>query len=134
MDNLLTTAILGVVASAAAQFIWEFFGNKKRRTQETTEDRIGRLTKSLHEATSLISNIESEIRARSELADRLQQDIDRYNKLAALHQPEVEAITQLLRGELRKEGRSTFWKGFAINLLFFVLGATASWLITILTR
>jgi hypothetical protein len=128
---------LGLISILGGLFsiIWGIFVMRKSPSQDDTiEHRVRRLTTSLEEATALISNIESEIRARSKLATQLQQDIDQYNKLVEVKKPEVEAIAQLLRGELRREGRVTFWKGVAINFIFFVLGATASFLITFVAK
>jgi hypothetical protein len=131
-------SIIAVVVAALASALWsgvENYLKQSRRTQgETIEDRVARLTQSLEEATGLIANIESEIKARSSLATQLQDDLDRYNNLITIKKPEVEAIAQLLRGELKKEGRSTFWKGFLINFLFFILGAGASIVISKLLR
>jgi hypothetical protein len=94
------------------------------------QDRIIILTASLSEATKIIGNIELEIKARSTLAEQLESDAARYEELIKLKKPEVEAVAQLLRGELQKEGKATFWKGFVVNLLLFVLGAIVSWLVT----
>ena len=88
----------------------------------------------MREATELVSHIESEITSRSALAEKLQKDVDVYNKLVELKKPEVEAVAQLLRGELEREGKISFWKGFATNFLFFVLGAIASGIITMLVK
>jgi t-SNARE complex subunit (syntaxin) len=98
----------------------------ERGKGETTENRIRRLTASLQEAAQLITNIESEITARSVLAEKLQKDIETYNKLVELKKPEVEAVAQLLRGELKREGKRSFWTGFALNFLFFTLGVIAT--------
>lgn len=106
--------------------------SQKRNGGETFEDRAKRLTKALHEAITLIGKIESEINARSALATQLQQDLDRYNRVIEIKKPEVEAITQLLRGEIQREGRSSFRKSLWISLLFFVLGAGLPLLIGLL--
>ena len=128
----LGSVVVGALFSLLAEVIPRYF-RKEQEREENINDRVVRLTKSLAEATGLIGNIEEEIKARSALASQLQTDIDRYNKLVELKKPEVEAVAQLLRGELQKEGRRSFWAGFAINFLFFLLGAGASWLINILT-
>jgi hypothetical protein len=128
MDWWFLTAALGAVASLLAEIVPRFFREKKK-SDETIEDRVARLTQSLEEATGLIRNIENEIKARSTLASQLRGDVDRYNQLVQLKKPEVEAVAQLLRGELKKESTSSFWKGFAVNFLFFALGAGTSWLI-----
>ena len=117
----------GALISALIQLI-EVIARTKRGKEETTEDRIRRLTNSLREATKLISHIESEIVTRSALAEKLQKDIDLHDKLMKLKEPEIEAVAQLLRGELKKEGKRTFWKGFAINFIFFIIGIFTTWL------
>jgi hypothetical protein len=131
---LALTSLLGAIASILLGAYQAYFETQRQGKGETIEDRVSRLTRSLEEATALIGNIESEIQARSDLATQLQEDLDRYNKLVEIKKPEVEAIAQLLRGELQKEGRSTFWKGVLVNFLFFVLGAAASLTIAMLIR
>jgi hypothetical protein len=79
---LVSVTIIGIVG-ALLSFLLQFYETlrkKKRGKEETTENRIGRLTTSLREATDLINNIESEITARSSLVEKLQKDIDLYNK------------------------------------------------------
>ncbi|MCG8345630.1 MAG: hypothetical protein MI685_10815 [Chlorobiales bacterium] len=125
--ELLLLTLWGGILSLAGQWISQIIKKLLRKgEEETIQDRVNRLTKSLEESVSLIGNIETEIKARSKLAKQLEEDINRYNKLVELKKPEVDAITQLLRGELAREGRSTFWKGVTINFLFFVLGAGAT--------
>jgi vacuolar-type H+-ATPase subunit I/STV1 len=106
--------------------------NQHRTRGEIFEDRVKHLTEALQEAIKLIGKIESEINARSALATQLQEDLDRYNKLIEIKKPEVEAITQLLRGEVQKEGRSSFWKSLLINFVFFLLGGALSLSIALL--
>lgn len=131
---IVSLATLGGAISGITAALSAWLERKKGGRGETIEDRVNNLTRSLKEATQLISNIESEIKARSALASQLQQDLDRYNQLVEMKKPEVEAIAQLLRGELKMEARATFWKGFLLNFLFFVLGAGASLLIETLIR
>ena len=130
----LLVAVAGAVLSVAAKIIPDALQRwLKDGTEETLEERVDRLTNSLKDATRLISNIENEIQARSRVATELQKDVERYNQLSELKKPEVEAVAQVLRGELAKEGSKSFWKGVAINFVFFLLGAGASWWINILT-
>jgi hypothetical protein len=123
--EILITLAAGITASLAGSLLYSVVHRlfPRRRHEEGIQERVKRLTKSLEEATSLIANIEAEITARSTLATQLQKDIDQYNKLVELKKPEVEAVAQLLRGELKKENRGSFWKGFAVNFVFFILGA-----------
>lgn len=134
-----TYFLASTLIGALFSFLYGFYQLRLRDKQapgrkETIEERVGKLTDSLKEATSLINNIENEIKARSSLATQLQEDVERFNKLSELKKPEVEAIAQVLRGELAKEGNKAFWKGALVNFVFFLLGAAASWIINILTK
>lgn len=115
------------VSSAYASFLRRRW---RREEEETTDQRIGRLTTSLKEAAQLVAEIESEIKARHTLAGKLQSDIETYNRLVKLKQPEVEAVAQLLRGELQVERQRSFSQNVAINSVFFVLGAIVSAVLT----
>ena len=122
---------IGLVIISIIQFILQI---RKRGKEETVQDRIQKLTTSLREAAELISNVESEIKGRSALADKLQSDVETYNKIVQLKKPEVEAVAQLLREELKREGKRSFWKGFAMNFVYFLLGAITAVIITLATK
>ncbi len=116
----------GAIISALSMAYTVYARKKMFHEEETTEDRVEKLTKNLQEATKIISNIESEVKERSAIADKLQKDIKHYDKLAKLKKSDIEAVTQLLRGELEKSNKKSFWAGFATNFLFFALGAVVT--------
>lgn len=97
---------MGLTVSILVSIIQTYLNRKAKKEgkADSIEERVDKLTSFLKEATSLINNIEDEINARSSLATQLQDDVERYNKLSELKKPEVEAIAQVLRGELAKEG------------------------------
>jgi len=101
----------------------------QRREEETTQQRISRLTKSLSEALQLITEIGNEIESRRILVSKLENDIKTYEQVAALKQSEVEAIAQVLRVEVREEARRSFWRDFLVKLLFFVMGVVVTLLL-----
>jgi len=119
-------AISGSIASIVAS-LFEVFVLKKYRRPETLENRISKLSGALKESSRLVAEVEGEIQKRQALVTELQQDADRYQRLVSLHQEQVEAVAQLLKGELRKEGRRSFWSGVIVNFIFFCLGALLSW-------
>ncbi len=102
--------------------------SRRSTREESPEDRIAHLTQALREAMKMIGEIESEISARHEMAQKLQVDIATYERViqAKLTHPEIEAIAQMLRGELTKGERRTFWQGFRLNALFFALGCAVT--------
>lgn len=122
-------AISGTIASVAASVI-EVYVLKKYRKPENLETRITKLTSALKESSRLVGEVEEEIAKRQALVGELQQDAERYQKLVSINKEQVEAVAQLLQGELRKEGRKSFWGGVIVNLVFFVLGGLLSWYIS----
>lgn len=109
----------------AVYFTLDAFGLTKEHIltpRPPAEDRVQRLVAALSESTTVISEIEREVRARGELAKRLQADVERHQELLALNREEVEAVAQTLREEVRREGRRGFWVGVLVNAIFFGLG------------
>jgi K+/H+ antiporter YhaU regulatory subunit KhtT len=98
----------------------------------TLQDRIDRLTASLRDAAEVIEAIESEVRARQTVVERLQHDANRYEELAQLHASEVKAVAELLQGELRSSEQRTARTTLVQGFLFFVFGVAATVLLTLL--
>lgn len=116
----------GAVASLAASFLTQYF-EYRHRGSETLEERINKLTSALQESSRLVAEVEKEIQMRQSLVVELKSDAEKYQKLVSLNREQVDAVAQILQGELRKEGSRSFWKGVAVNFIFFVLGALVSW-------
>ena len=115
-------AMSSVIASA-----FEVYVLKKYRKPETLENRITKLSAALKASSELVAEVEGEIAKRQSLVTELQQDAEKYQRLVTINKEQVEAVAQLLQGELRKEGNKSFWKGVLVNFLFFGLGALLSW-------
>ncbi|AXA83651.1 hypothetical protein DCD74_02165 [Lysobacter oculi] len=126
VELITALAISGSIASVVAS-LFEVFVLKKYRRPETLENRINKLSGALKESSRLVAQVEDEIQKRQTLVTELQQDADRYQKLVSLNREQVDAVAQLLQGELRKEGRKSFWSGVIVNFIFFCLGALVSW-------
>jgi len=118
-------AATGAAASFAASAIAYALKNKNKKS-ETLDNRIEKLTNALQQSSHLISEVEAEIQSPSQLVAELKKDAEKYEKLVSINQEQVEAVAQLLNGELRKEGRRSFWGGFILNLVFFLLGSATS--------
>jgi hypothetical protein len=70
--------------------------------------------------------MQKEIEERRAMVDNLRNDAETYRRLRDVNQKELEAVAQVLGGELRREGRRSFWVNFATNFGFFILGAAVS--------
>ena len=125
--EIFVTIASGAVATILAAVIELGFKKFKKGGKQTLDDRISKLTSALKSSSKLISEVESEIESRHKLVQELQKDAEKYENLVSMNKEQVDAVAQLLQGELRKEGNASFWKGLAANFVFFVLGAGVSW-------
>lgn len=129
MDFALTigiTAIAGAVISLLTSLYQQRLKKKGKGEELTLQDRISDLTKNLESAAAVVTDIEAEISKRKNLAQQLETDIERYNKLKEINQAQVEAIAQTLRIPLLKESRKSLVINalvtFVIALIFFGVG------------
>ena len=116
--------VLGAILAVVAQ-LYERLRERKKK-EETIEDRINTLTTSLRDASRIVSQVEEEIADRQQLVQRLQKDAETYNKVASLNKGDVEAVAQVLRGELKKDDRRKLFRDILLNFVFFMLGLAAS--------
>jgi uncharacterized coiled-coil protein SlyX len=70
---------------------------------QTLEQRAGSLTTALSDSAHVIQEIETDIEARREIAEKMQNDIEIYERIKDLNCSEVEAVAQAVEGEDRKE-------------------------------
>ena len=119
-------SVAGALSSVIVSVIQSFLV-RNREKPETLEDRIAKLSSALKKSSRLVAEVEGEISKRQALVVELQNDADRYQKLVSLNREQVDAVAQLLQGELRREGTKSFWKGVLVNFVFFALGAVLSW-------
>jgi predicted PurR-regulated permease PerM len=132
LPEFLAGVAMAGVASLVGEILRRFVQRRNPRSQ-TINARVDALTKSLRDAAHLIGTIEAEVRTRSNLAEKLRADVEHYDKIKQVSAAEIEAIAQVFRGELQAEGTKSFWKGVAVNFVFFLLGAASSFLISRLT-
>ena len=99
---------------------------KRKKEAPSLEDRITALAKSLKSSLSVISEIESEIASRSQIASKLKADVKRYEKLKELNAAQVDAIAQTIRGEIAGESKKSLLRNalitFGVAMIFFFLG------------
>ena len=134
-SEILLSALPAVLAAGglaiAAEYLKLRIDRKIREKRgETTSERIEKLSRALTDATNLIGGIERELKERHRLVEKLREDCDRYDQLAKLKATEVEAVVQSLRGELRQEGRRSFWQSVFLNFVFFLSGVLVTAYVT----
>jgi flagellar biosynthesis/type III secretory pathway M-ring protein FliF/YscJ len=124
----LIAAIIGALVSIAAAALTVLYERERRSArrgviaEESTEQRIARLTTALSESSHVIQEIEAEMKNRTELVEKLKRDAETYERLRNINREEAEAVAQALGGELRKEGRRSLLTNFLMNFGFSCLG------------
>jgi len=125
-------AAIGLGASTLGATVGYVVSHLQRRRlvgSSTTEGRISSLISSLKSSADTLSKsitalgeIEGEMGKKRLLANKLQREIDHSTRIAALTREEVDAVTHVMGGVVRREGRRSFWKGLLINFVFFAAG------------
>jgi predicted translin family RNA/ssDNA-binding protein len=137
MAESLATVIAAVIGGLGALLgaLLSYWLSQRREKSErgrSIEQRINRLSSALSESAHAIQVVEAEIKERSELVEKLRRDAETYEQLKNMNREEAEAVAQALRGELKTEGRRSFWSNAAMNFLFFVLGVGTTVALSIL--
>jgi hypothetical protein len=76
----------------------------------------------LNSAAKTISEIEGEIKKREELVRRLQSDAETATKLSELNKPQLDAVAQVLKGEIERDQRQSFWTAQGLAVFYAILG------------
>jgi len=123
--TFLLSAVAGVIAALFSLVVTWIQGRRKERAP-TLEKTISTLARNLEAASASISQIENEISKSREMAQRLKEDVERYEQLRQLSQAQVEAVAQTLRGEVAIEARRSRYINaaitFVIAFVFFMAG------------
>jgi hypothetical protein len=122
-------AIAAIILACAGAIGAGYFLGSGSAEVEPLKDRINELTKGLQSSSRLIKEIEEEIALRTKLVENLRQDANQYQQLAALNKEQADAVAKVLQSQLEREGTKSFWKGAAVNFIFFIAGLIASLLI-----
>jgi HEAT repeat protein len=113
--KLAMTIVSAIAVAMTANAIFNMGNRTGNPTAEITiEDRIKVLTRSLNSAASAIGEIESEVKERQALVEKLKNDAETAKNLRALHREQVDAIAQVLRGQIEKEQKIVFGRTKAL--------------------
>lgn len=96
---------------------------------KTLEDKMRKLLWPSEDIIYLVSDIEAEISQRMALVEKLKNESESFERLASLNKEQADVVSDLLQGQLRSESKRTFWQGFVVNGLLFILGIVATVLI-----
>jgi hypothetical protein len=128
-------ALLGGVAAAiAASYSAVELARRQRLTRGTTDDReqrVARLSETLHEAVGLLSEFEDELRAGHARAQEMRAELETYEAARALKPAEVDAVATILRAELQQESRTSFRRDLLLSAANLIVGAGIAVVLTL---
>jgi hypothetical protein len=81
---------------------------------------------SLNTAAQTIGEIEDEIKKREVLVKQLQHDADTAAKVSTLNKDQLDAVAQVLRGEIKSDERQNFWSAQLFAFFYAALGVALS--------
>ncbi len=100
-----------------------------KKSRESLDIKVERAVNSLKEASGLISELEVDLKERSEKIKILKDEIDRYSKVAEVEEDKARVILTEIQTALNKGKNIERWIAFGINLIsgiiFFILGIFA---------
>lgn len=99
---------------------------RRTRTQEPTfSERVEQAVHALRDASKIVGDLENEINSRRGAVERLQDQ----QELLKLDRGEIEAVSHLLQGDAKREGRRAVWISVGASAFFFLAGAGLTLLI-----
>ena len=94
------------------------------RRHGTLEQRLETAAAQMTSSRELLDGVERELEARQASLVRLRAETQEWRDLARIKKSEADAVSRLLRREVDRSGRRSFWQGLALNVGFFLLGLT----------
>lgn len=93
-------------------------GRRLERRHGTLEQRLETAAAQMASSRELLDGVESELAARQASLVRLRAEAQDWRDLAKIKKGEADAVTRLLRREVDRSGRRSFWQGLALNVGF----------------
>ena len=100
----------------------------EKKQQEILSGKIEELTKSLHESSRLMSEIEAEFERQKQLAEKWQEEAATSQIIASMNQEEVDAVTKLFGNQLAKESKKSGRQSWWWSLFFCLLGIVGGYI------
>lgn len=127
------STLLSSFTGISESIIEAFFRKKnilenEKKQQEILSRKIEELTKSLHESSRLMSEIEAEFERQKQLAKKWQEEAATSQIIASMNQEEVDAVTKLFGNQLAKESQKSGRQSWWWSLFFCLLGIAGGYI------
>jgi hypothetical protein len=125
--------LIGFVFITASVYVSQHFFYPKEKLPDLPA-RISTLTESLNGAAKTIDAIEHEIKQRQALVEQLEREADTASKLKTLNKDQLDAVAQVLKGEIQSDQRQNFWNAQALAFFYAAVGVALSELYRFILR
>lgn len=127
------SALLSSFTGISESVIETFFRKKnllenEKKQQEILSGKIEELTKSLHESSRLMYEIEIEFERQKQLAEKWLEEAATSQIIASMNQEEVDAVTKLFGNQLTKESKKSGRQSWWWSLFFCLLGIAGGYI------
>ena len=124
------SGILGVSSSIVYEVISTILKRKNINKKDEITSRIKDVSTVLKSSAQELGELQTELEKRVKMVEKLKEEAEQAETIISLTDEQVKAIRTTLNNELQKEGRKSFWQGVIVNLVFFVLGAIVSYVVS----
>ena len=127
------STLLSSLTGISDSIIEAFFRKKiilenEKKQQEILSRKSEELTKSLHESSHLMSEIEAEFERQKQLAEKWQEEAATSQIIASMNQEEVDAVTKLFGNQLAKDSKKSGRQSWWWSLFFCLLGIVGGYI------
>lgn len=128
------STLLSSFTGISGSIIEAFLRKKKlleteKKQQKILSTKIEELTKSLHESSRLMSEIEDEFERQKQLAVKWQEEATTSQIIASMNQEEVDAVTKLFGNKLERESKKSGKQSWWWSLFFCLLGIAGGYIV-----
>lgn len=101
-----------------------------RLRQRVLSEKLKKLTEYLSKSSLLMEEIEVEFQKQKEIAEEWKKEADTAKAIASMHQEEIDAVSNVLGVELKKENRKSSRRTLIWSIVFCVAGIIGGYLIS----
>jgi hypothetical protein len=126
--------VTGAAFVALSVPVFQHFFVTRNTSAPDLPARISTLTTSLKGAAETIGAIEQEIKQRQVLVEQLEREADTASKLKTLNKEQLDAVAQVLKGEIQGDQRRNFWSAQGLAFFYAAVGVALSELYRFILR
>jgi len=117
--------------SIAFEMMARFLRKKKQQEKEDIAAKIKGISDSLSKSAGELVDLQEQLKERIAFVEDLSAQAKKAEDIASLNKDQLDAVSEILNANLKKEGKRSFWQGVLVNFIFFILGAVASYIVAV---